>query len=81
MGLICAYLADGTLPSDSKEAGRMKRRANWLILYDRILYKRSFARPLLCCVTPYMGKKILEELHEEVCSSHISGGTLAVIVI
>ena len=71
MDPIRAYLADGTLPKDSKEADRVKRQANWFILYDGILYKRSFAQPLLHCITPKMGKRISEELHEGVCNSHI----------
>ena len=50
-------------------------------MYDEILYKQSYTRLLLRCVTPEMGKKILEELHEGVCSSHISGRTLAVTAI
>jgi len=52
MDPIPVYLADGTLPTDSKEANRVKRRANWFILYDGILYKWSFMQPLLHCITP-----------------------------
>jgi len=37
------------------------------------MYKRSFAQSLLRYATQEMGKKILEELHEGVCSSHIGG--------
>jgi len=78
---IRTYLAIKTLPSDHKEADRVKRQANWFILYDGILYKRSFAQPLLRCVTPEMGKKVLEKLHEGVCSSHVGGHTLIVMAI
>jgi len=66
-----AYLANGTLPMDVKEANQ----ANWFILYDGILYKCSYTRPLLCCMTPEMGQEILEEIHEDVCSPHIGGHT------
>ena len=81
MDRIRTYLTDGTLPANPKEADPIKRRSNWLILYEGILYKRSLARPLLRCVTPEMGKKIHKELHEGVCSSHIGGRTLAVTAI
>jgi len=81
MGPIFAYLADGTLPANSKETHRVKRWSNWFILYERILYKRSFARPLLRCVTPDEGKRILKELHEGICSAHTRGRTLAVMAI
>ena len=57
MDPIQMYLADGTLPAVPKEADRVKKQANWFILYDGILYKCSCAQPLLRCVTPEMGKK------------------------
>ena len=81
MDPIRMYLADEMLPPDPKEANRAKRRANWFILYDGILYKRSYARPLLRYMTPEMGKKVLEELYEGVCNSHIGGRALSVTVI
>jgi len=61
MDPIRAYIIDGTLPMDPKEADKVKKRSNWFILYEGILHKRSFARPLLCCVTPEEGRKILED--------------------
>ena len=81
MDLIHAYLTDGTLPPDPKEADKVKKRLNWFILYEGILYKRSFTRPLLCCMTPEDGKKILEELHKGMCSTHVGGCTVAVTTI
>jgi len=45
MDPICAYLTDSTLPSNLKEADHVKQRSNWFILYDGLLYKRSFAQP------------------------------------
>jgi len=81
MDLIRAYLTDGTQPADPKEADRVRQRSNWFILYEGILYKISFAWPLLCCMTLEMGKKILEELYKGVCSSHIGGHALAVMAI
>ena len=63
MDPIRVYLTDDTLPPDPKEADRVKTRPIWFILYEGILYRRSFAQPLLRCVTPEDRKKILEELH------------------
>jgi len=80
MDPIRVYLADGALPLDFKEVDRAKRQANWFILYDGILYKRSYTRPLLCCMTTEIGKKILEKLYG-VCNSHIGGRALAVNAI
>jgi len=76
-----AYLTDSILPADPKEANRVRQRSNWFVLYERILYKRSFAWPLLRYVTLEMEKKKLEELHEGVYSSHIGGHALAVMTI
>jgi len=81
MDPIHAYLADGTLAVDPKEADRVKKRSNQSILYEGIPYKRSFAWPLLRCVTPDEGRKILEELYEGICSMHAGGGALVVTTI
>jgi len=81
MDPIRTYLVDGILLVDLKEADRVKQRSNWCILYEGILYKRSFASPLLRCMTLEEGKKILEELHEGVCNTHTGGQTLAMMAI
>ena len=78
---ICAYLPDSTHPADPKEADGVKKRSNWFIPYEGILYNKSFARPLPHCVTPEEGRKILEELHNGICSTHAGGRTLAVTAI
>jgi len=78
MDPVRAYLVDATLPADSKEADRVKKKANWFILYDRVLYKHSYTCPLLRYVTPEMGQKVLEEIHEGVSSAHIRGCALVV---
>lgn len=73
MDPIMAYLTDKTFPSETKEAECIKKWADWFILHERILYKRSYAQPLLHYVMPEMGEEILEEVLEGVCSSHIGG--------
>ena len=67
---IRADLANGTLPADAKEAEKVKKTSNWFILYKGILYKRSFAWT--------DGKRILEELHQGICSSHAGDRALAI---
>jgi len=81
MDHIRVYLTKGKLLSDPKEADEVKKRSNWFILYEGILYKRSFARPLLRCVTPEDGRRVLEELYEGICSTHARGRALAVTAI
>ena len=67
--------------TDTKEADQIKKPTNFFILYDGTLYKPSLARPLLHCVTLEMGQKVLEELHEGVCSSHIGGHAFALVAV
>ena len=66
---------------NSKKADHVKWWANWVILYDGVLYKQSYSWLLLRCMTPEIGKKILEKLHERMCSSHIGGHALVVRTI
>jgi len=81
MDPIKGYLADGTLPAHTKEAERVKKRADWFILYKGILYKCSYVRPLLRCVMLKMGMRILKEIHEGVYSSHIGRRVLIVVAV
>jgi len=81
MDPIRPYLTNGTFPADTKEAERVKKRAVWFTIDEAILYKCSYAWPLLHCVTLEMGKKILEKIHEGVCSLHIRGRALAIASI
>ena len=81
MDPIGAYLTYGALPANSKEADRVKKQPNWFIQYEEIMYKGSFAWPLLRCVTPNEGKKIREELHECIYSAHSRGRALAMTAI
>ena len=78
---IRASLTNGILPSNPKEADKVKKRSNWFILYEGILYKRYFVRPLLRCVTPEEGRRVLEELEESICSTDVGGRALSIIAI
>ena len=77
MDSLVSYLRDGTLPSDPKDANRIRKKAQWFTLYEGVLYKKAFAQPLLRCATPDEGRKILEEIHDGECGAHIGGRTLA----
>jgi len=77
MDPLVSYLRDGTLPSNPRDASRVRKKAQWFTLYEGILYKKAFVQPLLRCTTPDEGRKILEEIHEGECGAHIGGRTLA----
>jgi len=40
------YLRDDTLPLDPKDVSRIKKKPQWFLLYEGVLYKRAFAQPL-----------------------------------
>jgi len=57
----------------TKKANGIKRRFELFLLYKGLLYKKAFCHPLLRCTTPEEAKKILDEIHEGECESHIRG--------
>ncbi|XP_075654687.1 uncharacterized protein LOC142624829 [Castanea sativa] len=78
MDPIVKFFAEDRIPEDEKKAARVQRNASryWLST-DRKLYRRSFEGPYLQCLHPSMTDKLLAELHEGVCGSHVGGHSLA----
>nr|GFA69604.1 reverse transcriptase domain-containing protein [Tanacetum cinerariifolium] len=64
------YLKEGTLPSDEKEARKIRLKARQYELMEGILYKRSFLTPWLRCVGPLQAEYVMKEIHERSCSMH-----------
>ncbi|XP_056695384.1 uncharacterized protein [Spinacia oleracea] len=77
MDPIIAYKVDVSLPDDSSLAAKIQKKSSWFEWWNGVLYKKSFSRPLLWCVTLEKGKEILDDLHQGLCSSHIGGRALA----
>jgi len=67
------YLADGVLPIDSTEVRKMKKSSSKFTLIDGELYRFGFTNPLLVCVHGEKCTRIMAELHEGICGSHIGG--------
>ena len=76
MDPIIEFKKTGRLTSDPVEAKYVKARDKWFELWDETLYKKSFNRPFLKCITREDGLEILKELHEGACASHIGGRAL-----
>ncbi|KAK5826635.1 hypothetical protein PVK06_021561 [Gossypium arboreum] len=55
----------------------LRRLASDYVLDREILYKRRKDQVLLRCVDAIEAKKILEEVHEDVCGTHANGFTMA----
>lgn len=54
------------LPTDQKEAAKVKRQAPSFEIVDGHLYKRSFGGLLLKCLLPRQAKEVMDEVHKGV---------------
>ena len=77
MDRIWDYLVDGTLPSDPKEASKLRARSVRFTVHQGTLYKRGFSTPIIKCVWKEDANYILREVHEGICGNHIGAQTLA----
>ena len=78
MDAIVAFLKEGKLPEDRKEAHKVRlKSARFSLTADGHLYRRSFTGPLLRCVHSLQVEDFLYEMHERVCGSHAGGRSLA----
>ena len=77
MDPILAYIRDGVLPEDKRQARKLKCRAARYTLLDEVLYRRGFTLPLLRCVDDEEADYVLREIHEGICGNHSGARTLA----
>jgi len=75
------YLADKILPAESEEGKKIKRNVARYTLVDGILFTHGFTHPILTCVSGDECTRIMAELHEGICGSHVGGRSLASKVI
>ncbi|KAH9768928.1 Ribonuclease H [Citrus sinensis] len=77
MDPICAYVRDGVLPEDKRQARKLKCRAARYTLLDGVLYRRGFTLPLLRCLDNEEANYVLREIHEGICGNHSGARALA----
>ena len=77
MDTIWDYLFNETLPSDPKEASKLRTRSSRFALLRGTLYKRGFSTPLLKCIGKEDANYVLREVQEGICSNHIGAQALA----
>ena len=70
------YLVDGILPSDPKEASKLRTRSTRFTIHQGTLYKRGFSTPILKCVGKEDANYVLKEVHEGICGNHIGARSL-----
>ncbi|XP_068486446.1 uncharacterized protein [Phaseolus vulgaris] len=75
------YIAYGILPAEPGEGKRIKKNSVRYTLVDGVLFKHGFTHPILTCVSGDECTRIMSELHEGICGSHVGGKSLASKVI
>nr|KYP59710.1 Retrovirus-related Pol polyprotein from transposon 17.6 [Cajanus cajan] len=76
MGPYIAYLTRGELPEDKREASLVQRESVRFVVINERLYRRGFSSPLLRCLTMSQAQRVMDEVHSEMCGSHIGGRAL-----
>jgi len=71
------YLADRILPLEPTESRKIKKNYAKYTLIDGELFRYGFTHPILVCVSGDQCVRIIGELHERICGSHIDGQSLA----
>ena len=77
MDPIWDYLLNEILPSDSKEASKLRARLARFALLQGTRYKQGFSAPLLKCIGKEDTNYVLREMHEGICGNHIVSQALA----
>ena len=78
MDPIWDYLVDEILPSNPKEASKLRTRLVRFTVHRGTLYKRAFSIPILKCVGKEDANYVLREVHEGICGNHIGVRSLKV---
>ena len=76
MDPIWDYLLNWILPSDPKEASKLRARSSRFSLLQGTLYKRGFSAPLFKCIGEEDANYVLREVHEGICGNHIGARAL-----
>lgn len=80
---ITTYLKSQDYPSDSssKKKRRIRATSREYLILSNILYKRSFDRILLRCLTPTVAQKVLYESHGSIYGGHFGGQSTALQIL
>ena len=75
------YLADGILLAEPEEGKKINGNAARYTQVDGVLFRHGFTHPILTCVSGNECIRIMAELHEGICGSHVGGRSLASKVV
>ncbi|GAU32151.1 hypothetical protein TSUD_68220 [Trifolium subterraneum] len=68
---IIQYLENEKLPEEKEEKVKIKKMAAHYTMVGGELYKRGFSSPMLLCVGETESRRILNEIHNGSCGSHM----------
>jgi len=71
------YLANEVLPLEPAEAQKIKKKSSKYALIYGKLFRHGFIHPILVCVDGEQCMRIMAELHEGKCGSHINDRSLS----
>lgn len=74
---IVDYLQESILPEDKTKARKIRLKAARYAIIRGVLYRKSFASPLLRCLTEKEAVEVLDAIHFGVCGNHSGGRSLA----
>ncbi|XP_028118776.1 uncharacterized protein LOC114316305 [Camellia sinensis] len=74
---IIPFLEQDILPENKQEVDKIRALSSNYLIIDGILYKRGFSHPFLKCLNADQATYVMREIHEEVCSNHSRGRSLA----
>jgi len=75
------YLANGLLPAEPTEAKIVKKIAGRYTLIDGKLFRHGYTHPILTCMSGEQCTRIMVQLHEGICGSHVGGRALSSKVV
>ncbi|XP_068504128.1 uncharacterized protein [Phaseolus vulgaris] len=75
------YLVDGILPADPAETKAVRRNAGRYTLVNGKLFCHGYAHPILTCVSGDQCTRIMAELNEGICGSHVKVRALSLKVV
>ena len=65
------WFRDGEKPTDKQELAIMRRNMGQYVMIDNHLFRKGYSMPLLRCVESQQKKRIIQQVHEGICGSHI----------
>ncbi|XP_075486366.1 uncharacterized protein LOC142525971 [Primulina tabacum] len=74
---IINYLKEGKLPDKPREARKLKTKCLRYVMVGEVFYRKSFAGPLLRCLSYQETDYVLREVYERCCGNHLGTYALA----